>query len=413
MIAEVKFYLEKRKDKETGRLIDNNVPIFLFFSFNGQRLQYFTGFRIDMYKWDNEHHKIKKNYEEAAEINKELGKLKAKVENIYERAKALEIEPTVKYFREQLKKTNGTISSQKSFADCYNEFIEISKLTKGAGTVKSIKSSLNILQVFSKIAGVKLDFTNIDQDFYNSLLEYSFNVAKYRNNYTGKIIKDLKAFLNWATEQGYNTKLDFKKKSFKKLREEPEIIFLTYDELMKLYKLKLKEKRLADIRDVFCFGCFTGMRYSDIAALSPENIHKEQIIYRIVKTGETNTIPLNIYTKEILKRHKGHPEKCLPVISEQKTNLYLKELAKKKAKLKRPVQIVHFQGAKRINETIPLHEAITFHVSKKTFMTNFLAKGGSLLTAMSITGNKDLRTARRYYKVVDALKADEMKKVFG
>ena len=46
-------------------------------------------------------------------------------------------------------------------------------------------------------------------------------------------------------------------------------------------------------------------------------------------------------------------------------------------------------------------------------MTNFLAKGGSLLTAMSITGNKDLRTARRYYKVVDTLKADEMKKVFG
>jgi len=46
-------------------------------------------------------------------------------------------------------------------------------------------------------------------------------------------------------------------------------------------------------------------------------------------------------------------------------------------------------------------------------MTNFLAKGGSLLTAMSITGNKDLKTARRYFKVVDSLKTDEMAKVFG
>ena len=412
MIADIKFYLEKRKDKESGVLVEKNVPILLFFSFKGQRLQYFTGYRIDLHKWDDGNHKVKRNYEEAAEINKELGKLKTKVENIYERAKALEIEPTVKYFREQLKNPNGTTSSQKSFTNCFDEFIEASKLTKGYGTVKSIRSSMNILTEFSKIAGVKLEFNNIDQEFYNSLLEYSFDVKDYRNNYTGKIIKDLKAFLNWATEQGYNTKLDFKKKSFKKLREEPEIIFLTYTELMKLYKKKLKEERLSNIRDVFCFGCFTGMRYSDIAALSPENIHKEQIIYRIVKTGETNTIPLNPYTKAILKKHINLPEKCLPVISEQKTNLYLKELVKD-LKLKRPVQVVHFKGAKRINETIPLHDAITFHVSKKTFMTNFLAKGGSLLTAMSITGNKDYRTARRYYKVVDTLKADEMKKVFG
>ncbi len=74
---------------------------------------------------------------------------------------------------------------------------------------------------------------------------------------------------------------------------------------------------------------------------------------------------------------------------------------------------ITIQGAKSIKITAPLSEVITFHISKKTFMTNFLAKGGSLLTAMSITGNKDFKTARRYYKVVDSLKSDEMAKVFG
>ena len=172
-------------------------------------------------------------------------------------------------------------------------------------------------------------------------------------------------------------------------------------------------ERLKQVRDVFCFGCFTGMRYSDILVLKPEHLHEDFIRYRIVKTGENNMIPLNQYSKQIVNKYKGKlGDKCLPVISEQNTNDYLKELFKK-IKLNRNVQKVSFQGAKSIKVTAPLSEVITFHISKKTFMTNFLAKGGSLLTAMAITGNKDFKTAKRYYKVVDSLKSDEMAKVFG
>ena len=160
-------------------------------------------------------------------------------------------------------------------------------------------------------------------------------------------------------------------------------------------------------------ACFTGMRYSDILALKSENIQGDFIRYRVVKTGQSNMIPLNKYSKTIINRYKGKiGEKSLPVISEQNTNDYLKELFKK-VKLNRKVQKVSFQGAKTTKITAPLSEIITFHISKKTFMTNFLAKGGSLLTAMSITGNKDFKTAKRYYKVVDSLKSDEMAKVFG
>jgi len=167
------------------------------------------------------------------------------------------------------------------------------------------------------------------------------------------------------------------------------------------------------VRDVFCFACFTGMRYSDVLALAPEHVHKDFINYRIVKTTVSNTIPLNPFSKAILKKYKGKlGNKCLPVISEQKTNDYLEEVFID-VKLKRMVQKINFQGAKVIKVTAPLHEVVTYHISKKTFMTKFLAKGGSLLTAMSITGNKDLKTARRYYKVVDTLKADEMARVFG
>lgn len=413
-MAEIKFYLEKRKDSTTGETIEQNVPIILFYSFSGKRLQYYTGMRIDLSKWDEENMKVSKGYAEASEINRELGKLKSKVEDIHSKANALDEELSLEYFRDRLKGNGSTIKSKKNFSICLDEYYASSALTKGAGTMRAIKSTFSILADFSESTGIKLEFKNITQDFYDALLDYCFNEKDYKNGYTGKLIKDLKAFLNWATERDYNTHLDFKKKSFKKLTEEPEIIFLTYDELLQLYNHKVDSiERLQQVRDVFCFGCFTGMRYSDILALKSENIQGDFIRYRVVKTGQSNMIPLNKYSKTIINRYKGKiGEKSLPVISEQNTNDYLKELFKK-VKLNRKVQKVSFQGAKTTKVTAPLSEVITFHISKKTFMTNFLAKGGSLLTAMSITGNKDFKTAKRYYKVVDSLKSDEMAKVFG
>ena len=413
-MAEVKFYLEKRKDKSTGKLITKNVPILLFYSFDGKRLQYFSGCRIDAFKWDEEKMKVRKGFAEGSEINKELDKLKTKVNDIHDKAKVLNEELTVEDLRDQLKGKQTTSKNKKTFKECLADYLESSRLTKTKGSMSAIESTFNILDNFSKETGIRIDFKNITQEFYDKFLDYCFNTKDYKNGYTGKLIKDIKALLNWATDRGYNTNLDFRKKSFKRLTEEPEIIYLTYDELIFLYDYDLKgDVRLEQIRDIFCFGCFTGMRYSDILALAPEHIHEDTIKYRVEKTEKSNLIPLNPYSRKIIERYKGKfPNRCLPVVSEQKTNDYLKDLFVE-AELNRKVQKVNFQGAKKIKTTLPLSKAITFHISKKTFMTNFLAKGGSLLTAMAITGNKDFKTARRYYKVVDSLKSDEMAKVFG
>ena len=88
-MAEVKFYLEKRKDKKTGKPINENVQINLFFSYGLGRLQYYTGTRTDERNWDNEAMRAKKNTEGAAEINRKLSGLQAQVESIYEKALAL------------------------------------------------------------------------------------------------------------------------------------------------------------------------------------------------------------------------------------------------------------------------------------------------------------------------------------
>jgi site-specific recombinase XerD len=393
--------------------ITKNVPIFLFYSFNGERLQYFTGKRIDATKWDKSIMRARKGYSESSDINKELDKLAVRIKDIQDKAKALDEELSLEYFREKLK-SNGANPGKKSFAECLEEYYENSALTKKSSSMGVIKSTFSVLSKFSKHTGIKLEFKNITMDFYNSLLDYCFNDIQCYNSYTGGLIKNLKAFMEWAKEAGYHTNLDYKRKSFKKLTEESEINFLTSDELFFLYNHKLKGiEHFEEVRDVFCFGCFTGMRYSDILALKPEHVNEDSIRYRVVKTKETNMIPLNPYSKTILDKYKGKLEdRCLPVISQQDTNNTLKELFSE-IKLNRKVQKVRFKGAESEKTTYPLSEIITFHISKKTFMTNFLAKGGSLVTAMSITGNTDVRTAQRYYKVVDNLKTDEMNKVFG
>lgn len=411
-MAKVKFYLEKRKDANNN-LITVDVPVFLFYSFGGKRLQHYTGVRINHAQWDAEKMSIIK-HADAKRLNAILSRQKRWVEEIDDRAKALSESLSLEEFRYRLRDKAGAASKKatvKSFREYFEEFIEVSRLTKKPLTVKGIVTCFNNLKDFSAKTRTALEFQNINQEFYNKLLEYCFTVREFKNNSTGKVIKVLKAFLNWATDQGYNKNLEFKKKAFRKLQEDPEIIFLTYEEMMRLYSHKIANKALARVRDVFCFGCFTGMRFSDISALTRENIHPDRIVYRITKTDEVNTVPMNSYIRAILDRYKKE-DRPLPVYSEPVTNRYLKELATL-AKLERKIKITHFRGGERIVKISPLKELITFHVSKKTFMTNFLARGGSLETAMAITGNKDYKTAKRYFKVVDSLKADEMQRVFG
>ena len=413
MNNEVKFYLEKRKDKQTGRIIEKEVPILLFYSFNGKRLQYFTGMRIDVIKWDAEEMKAKRNYAEAAEINKELVRLKAKVEDLYDKAKVMDIAPTIEYFKENLRGNFNDNTIRKTFYQYFEEYIDKGALTKSKGWGLNVTIAMNIIKEFSRVTNYSINFEKITQDFYENFLSYCFKKKGYYNNYTGKLIKDLKAFMNWATEKGYNTNMAFLKKDFVKLREEPEIIFLHYEELLKLMELKLEKRELREIRDLYCFGCFTGMRHSDLIALSDENIQEGNIIFRVKKTTENNSVPINKHTRKILSRNKGkYLGKCLPQLSLLIANRDIKELIKE-AKITRKVQITHYRGAVATTEIIPLSEAITFHTSKKTFMTNFLARGGNLHTAMAITGNRSYSTAKRYFKVVDSLKTKEMNKVFA
>jgi site-specific recombinase XerD len=415
--TEANFYLQKRKDTKTGEFTKVNIPILMIYSLGiKQRLEYYTGLRVDLKYWDELNMKVKKGYPDYQVINTELARLKAKAENEVKKAKILGLTLTIEELK-QLIKTNAVITDikvNKNFWGYYDEFKEHLKVTKAESSVTTYNTTFNVLRKFEAETKYKLTFNRITMDFYDKLLNFCFTELNHKNNTVGNCIKNLKAFLNWATENKYNANKDFESKWFKKLKYDTEILYLLWDELMYLYHFNLKKhKKLDLLRDRFCFGCFTGLRLSDIDALIPANLQKNELQIRGQKTANINSIPLNNYSKAIIAKYKTNKTgKLLPPLHKSLMTPLFKELFSI-VKLDRKVQTVGYQGAKRIEQTKTIGEAITFHISKKTFMTTFLANGGSLETAMAITGNKTHASAKRYFTVVETKKREDMDKVFN
>jgi integrase len=121
------------------------------------------------------------------------------------------------------------------------------------------------------------------------------------------------------------------------------------------------------VRDVFCFSCLTGLRYSDLKQLKREYIKADEITLTVQKTKEILMIPVTPLAQEILNRYIDQYWP-LPIISNQKINDYIKELCKV-AGIVESVEIVHYRGNKREAVIFPKYELIVVHTGRKTFVT--------------------------------------------
>lgn len=224
-------------------------------------------------------------------------------------------------------------------------------------------------------------------------------------------------FLNWATKKGYNTLMDYKdfKPALKTARQ--QIIYLTEEEMIKIRELKLKENQshLDRVRDVFRFCCFTGIRYSDAYNLRRSSIKGDHIEIVTIKTTDTLNIPLSSSAKSILAKYSSVPfedDKALPVISNQKMNIYLKELCKM-AGVDSPCTITMIKGSKRVDIVRPKYELIGTHTARRTFVSLALSKGNSAEVVMKITGHKSFNTMKPYIAIAKAAKQNAVDSLSG
>ena len=146
---------------------------------------------------------------------------------------------------------------------------------------------MNHLKEYALLKKIILDFDNIDFEFYSGYMQFLTMEKQMAQNTISKQIKTIKVFLNAATEEKVNSNMIFKSKKFKAPSEDVAKIYLTKSEIEILYNLDLSfDLRLDRVRDWFIIGCSTGLRFSDLMYLKPENVDGEIIKVKTQKTGE-------------------------------------------------------------------------------------------------------------------------------
>lgn len=232
-----------------------------------------------------------------------------------------------------------------------------------------------------------------------------------------KEISLVRWFLRWAFNKGYykgNLHVVFTPHLKGTDGNNKEVIHLTWNELLHMHNFVFKKTQthLEHVRDVFCFQCFTGLRYSDVAKLKRADVKPGYISIVTQKTASSITIELNKYSSGILEKYKNYKfntDLALPVISNQKMNNYLKSVGKE-CDISDLTKIVFFKGNQRHEEVYPKYELLTTHCGRRTFVVNALYLGIPAEVVMRWTGHTDYKTMKPYIKIVDELKEKEMNK---
>ena len=418
------FTLESRK--KDGVLITENVPIRMRVNFASKRIEFTTGYRIDSAKWDADKQRVKngcsnKLKQLASEINASLLEYYTEIQSIFKRFEVEDVMPTPKQIKEAFNALHKPVSEEPKpkkealpcdFFQVFDDFVE------DCGRQNNWTDS-----TFEKFAAVKNHLTNFregltfeffDERGLNDYVGYLRDVKEMRNTTIGKQLSFLKWFLRWAFKKGVhqNNAYDSYKPKLKSTQK--KIIFLTWEELNKLreFKIPSNKQALERVRDVFLFQCFTGLRYSDVFNLRRSDIKGDHIEVTTVKTSDSLIIELNNHSKAILDKYKDvafEDDKVLPVITNQKMNDYLKELAEM-ARIDEPVRQTYYRGNERIDEVTPKYALLGTHAGRRTFICNALALGIPPQVVMKWTGHSDYKAMKPYIDIADDIKANAMSK---
>lgn len=401
-----------------------NVPIRMRVVFAGQRIEFTTGYRIDVAKWDVDKQRVKngctnKLKQSAGEINTDLLRQYTEIQNIFKEYEVHDLMPTIEQikcaFNERIKRSSNEVKETEKeeptldFWKAFERFVaECGKLNNWThATYEKFNAVKNHLREFDE----GLSFELFTESYLNDYMDF-LQKKDMRNSTIIKQMDYLKWFLRWCTKKGYchNTAYeDFNPK----LKSAPKkVIFLTNDELNRLKTVEIPHNKqyLERVRDVFLFCCFSGLRYSDVYNLKRSDVKPDHIEITTVKTADCLIIELNNHSKAILEKYKDihfEDHKALPVISNQKMNVYLKELGEL-AEISDPVRETFYKGSKRIEIVTPKYALLGTHAGRRTFICNALALGIPAQVVMKWTGHSDYKAMKPYIDIADNIKADAM-----
>lgn len=314
----------------------------------------------------------------ASTINRHIDDLEDLVNGIFASFEETDSAPTKDQFMQAYKaltekdgqKNDADKSNAKddSIFPIFDEYIR-ENVNNGRWSESARKKNETIKRHLKKMSP-NLTFDELNESGMTDFIQHLSSIPDkekrvgLNNDTIKKDIGFIKAFLRWAQENGYVGESKFLLQRVRLKSTRKAVIFLTWDELMKVYNHDFGNLHyLSQVRDVFCFCCFTSLRYSDVRNLRRSNFNGNSFTFTTIKTNDTLTIELNKYSRAILDKYADvrlPDDKALPVISNQKMNDYIKEVGKR-CGIVAPVTITINKGSKRIDETHPKWELLSSH----------------------------------------------------
>ena len=411
-MSKVKYNLRKPNLK-------SETVIMMVFHFNSDKLRISTGRSILPKYWNNKKQRAKEiiEYKEHYLLNQHLENQAAKIINEYN-----QILDEVGYVDKNVLKdrflSNKTNKEKKklTFWDYFEEFIIFKR--KELGEIKDYNNSLrkHVLATEKKL-NRKATFESIkklDNGFIEAMENYlTFDAINAKGekglavNTIGKQFKNLKVFLNWCFDREYIQ--GFSTKHIKVRQEVLDEIYLTKEEVDKLFDLKINNSSQQLIRDCFILGCETSLRISDLKLLKEHHISKkegeETIRMEHKKTKNKVVIPLSKRAFSILKKHNF----TFNFSANNDFNTTIKEICKK-AKIDTPHAIYRTVRNKRQEFVYKKHELVSSHTCRRTFCTLKVLEGIPVSYIRKISGHNSERTFFRYLKMDNETAANEMRK---
>lgn len=402
MAQEVKFNLLKNPNNPKSALI------LLRFNFKNRRFQISTGLSIPVKYWNPSTQRAREtqDFPHYGSINARLKDLAEETLNLFfEEYASKGIVPSVKRFKEDWLARTTQTEEETPLTDELTAFVR--EVIAERGQVKKVAEStlvvygncLHHLEAFQKLTGKPLTFDGLNKAFLSNFASYLHSLS-LSDDYARKVVANLRLFVRLAIDEGRTENSAFLKLSNPFKSRNKSAFYLTERELEHLFSLEL-EGRLANVRDSFLMGCYTGQRFSDFSHIRPENIQPvddeaesvDCLVLTQKKTGQTVTIPLtNPRLLEILERHGW---KAPRAISGQKFNEYLRELGQL-AGFTRKVELIEYRAGQQVKTTKLFWEVMASHMARRTFCTQAYRAGIHPLSIIKLSGHKNVKTLMSY-----------------
>ena len=259
----------------------------------------------------------------------------------------------------------------------------------------------NKIEEFSNFIGMELFSDSFDDRMMEEFIYYMRSGDKrYKLSTIQTFYKKLSKMLNRAGSNGFNVNYTFQK--FTLIAEEPFSIYLTEDEIYRLFSVKGLSQAQHAARERFVIACCTGLRYSDFSKITSENLRGNKITLRTRRTGAFVEIPQHWMVREIIRRNNGE----LPRLkSHQAFNTIIKRVAKK-AGIRKKVLYEQVEGLRMVRKLVEKWELITGHTARRSLATNMHIRGIPTKRVMLITGHKTEESFFRYIKINRAENAE-------